>query len=178
MTASDGFSRTPSPAFRRFPSLHCALEHPCSAAFRYQIAASAWSCGTPSPRQYMLPSSNCAAASPRLAAFFNQFLRKNDLADIFQITYEFMVIVPRLQRFGMVFLRSVPDNQIFVGWQCPEDHLPHFPSSRRTSPIVFTSPWISSAYAGTGLRHRSSISRRMLASSLLGIASSASRSVI
>ena len=39
----------------------------------------------------------------------------------------------------MDFLCSLPDNSIFVGWQCPEGHLLHFPSSRRISPVVFTS---------------------------------------
>ncbi len=37
----------------------------------------------------------------------------------------------------------------------------NFPSSRRTSPIVFTSPWIAPAYAGAGLRRNSSIPRKI-----------------
>ncbi len=49
----------------------------------------------------------------------------------------------------------------------------YFPSSRRTSPVVSTSPWISSAYAGAGLRRRSSIRLRIFRNKFLGTATSA-----
>ena len=54
---------------------------------------------------------------------------------------------------------------------------PPVPSSRRTSPIVFTSPWIFSAHAGTGLRRRSSIRPKIFRNSSLGAATPANWNV-
>ena len=54
---------------------------------------------------------------------------------------------------------------------------PHFPPSRRTSPIVYTSPWIFPTYAGTGLRRRLSIRPKIFWNKLLGTATSANWNV-
>jgi len=54
---------------------------------------------------------------------------------------------------------------------------PSFSTSRRTCPIVFTSPWIFSAYAGAGLRRKSSIRLRIFRNKLLGTATSANWNV-
>ncbi len=51
------------------------------------------------------------------------------------------------------------------------------PPSRRTSPAIFTLPSISSAYAGTGLRRRSSIRLRIFRNRLQGTATSANWNV-
>ena len=54
---------------------------------------------------------------------------------------------------------------------------PHFPSSRRTSHIVFASPWISSAYAGAGLRRKSSVRPKTFWNKLPGTATLANWNV-
>jgi hypothetical protein len=50
---------------------------------------------------------------------------------------------------------------------------PYFPPSRRTSLVTFSSPSISSAYAGTGLRRRSLINPRIFWNKVRGTATSA-----
>ena len=59
----------------------------------------------------------------------------------------------------------------------PEGHCPNFPPFRQTPPVVFTWPSIFPAYAGTGLRRRSSIRLRIFRNSSLGTATSANWNV-
>ena len=54
---------------------------------------------------------------------------------------------------------------------------PSFPPFRHTPPVVFTSPSISPAYAGIGLRRRSSIRLRIFRNSSFGTATSANWNV-
>ncbi len=90
-------------------------------------------------------------------------------------------------RFGRSYLRTTvegtefsprpPDGLIFR-FSCVRKAIcPYFPPSRRTPPVVFTSPSISPAYAGAGLRRRSSIRRRIFRNSSLGTATSANWNV-
>ena len=55
-------------------------------------------------------------------------------------------------------LRSPPMRRLWRADQVRNAIWQSIPPSRRTSPIVFTSPLISSAYAGTGLGRRSLVS--------------------
>ena len=79
-------------------------------------------------------------------------------------------ITPLLERFSAPTFR-IPRFSSIGRVQKPIRQ--YFPSSRRTSPVMSTSPWISSAYAGTDLRGRSSIRFKIFWNKLLGTATSA-----
>ena len=74
-------------------------------------------------------------------------------------------------------LRSPPMRRLWRADQVRNAIWQSIPPSRRTSPIVFTSPLISSAYAGTGLGRRSSIKLKIFWNKLLGTATSANWNV-
>ena len=74
-------------------------------------------------------------------------------------------------------LRSPPMRRLWRADQVRNAIWQSIPPSRRTSPIVFTSPLISSAYAGTGLGRRSSIKRKIFWNKLLGTATLANWNV-
>ena len=74
-------------------------------------------------------------------------------------------------------LRSPPMRRLWRADQVRNAIWQSIPPSRRTSPIVFTSPLISSAYAGTGLGRRSSIKPKIFWNKLLGTATSANWNV-
>ena len=74
-------------------------------------------------------------------------------------------------------LRSPPMRRLWRADQVRNAIWQSIPPSRRTSPIVFSSPLISSAYAGTGLGRRSSIKLKIFWNKLLGTATSANWNV-
>ena len=74
-------------------------------------------------------------------------------------------------------LRSPPMRRLWRADQVRNAIWQSIPPSRRTSPIVFTSPLISSAYAGTGLGRRSSIKLKIFWNKLLGTATLANWNV-
>ena len=74
-------------------------------------------------------------------------------------------------------LRSPPMPRLWRADQVRNAIWQSIPPSRRISPIVFTSPLISSAYAGTGLGRRSSIKLKIFWNKLLGTATSANWNV-
>ena len=74
-------------------------------------------------------------------------------------------------------LRSPPMTRLWRADQVRNAIWQSIPPSRRISPIVFTSPLISSAYAGTGLGRRSSIKLKIFWNKLLGTATSANWNV-
>ncbi len=78
---------------------------------------------------------------------------------------------------GTTFLPQPSDRLILAIGPRLEGHCPNFAPSRRTSPIVFASPSISSAYAGTGLGRGSSIRLKIFRNRSLDTATSANWNV-
>ena len=77
-------------------------------------------------------------------------------------------------------LHSLPSPPMTRLWRA--DHVrkaiwQRFPPSRHTSPVFSTLPSISSAYAGTGLRRRSSIKAKIFWNKIFDTATSASWNV-
>ncbi len=71
---------------------------------------------------------------------------------------DFTQIAPSLEKFSASAFRMAR----FSSVGGVQNHIRQIlSSSRRASPAISTSPWISSAYAGTGVRRRSSIRLRI-----------------
>ena len=80
---------------------------------------------------------------------------RRHFVDYLRIQRDGSQVSPPLERFSTAALRRA--RYAPVG-SIQKVICPHFPPSRRTSPIVPTSLWMSSANAGMGLRRRSSTS--------------------
>ncbi len=108
-------------------------------------------------------------------------VRKKDLrhlrlhsADISQMTSRFAEIIPPYHRRGNRVFSAAnrwPDFSVFL---CLEGHLSIFSTIQTYPSCRFHWPSISPAYAGTGLRRKSSIRLRMFRNKFLGTATSAS----
>ncbi len=116
--------------------------------------------------------------------YFMHFSRKNTnnfstpITDISQITFKSMAIVQRLHCHWICFSSATIRSPDFGGlavfgspfgqfFRHPDTPLPSF----------FTLPWISSAYAGAGLRRNSSTRRRISRKRFRGTATSANWNV-
>ena len=78
---------------------------------------------------------------------------------------------------GTVSPMQPSDGMILVIGPRLEGHSVIFLATRHTSPVAFSSPSIPSAYAGAGLRRRSSIKLRIFRNRSLGTATSANWNV-
>ncbi len=97
--------------------------------------------------------------------------------DIPQIASWFAEIIPQHRRQGYgIFLR--PRDDLISRFSCVGKPIcAYFQPSRHTSRVAISLPSIPSAYAGTGLRRRSSIRPKIFWNKLLGTATSANWNV-
>ena len=94
--------------------------------------------------------------------------------DGFQIHSDHTQIAPSLEEFSASTFRIA---QISSVGSVQKPIRPILSSSRRTSPVISTSPWIFSAYAGAGLRRKSSIKAKIFWNKFLDTATSANWNV-
>ncbi len=95
-----------------------------------------------------------------------------------QMTSRFAEIIPAYHRRRNRVFSAAPTDGLIFRFSCVRKAIcPYFPSSRHTPPVDFTWPSIPSAYAGAGLRCRSSTRLRIFRNSSFGTATSASWNV-
>ncbi len=96
---------------------------------------------------------------------------------ISQITFKPTSTISKLHRRWNVFLPLASDGLFLVFWRCSEAHLANFVVIQTHPSRRFTSLWISSAYAGTGLDRRLSIRLKIFCNKSLATTTSANWNV-